>query len=331
VSRVPLESSRISGPFPPPGFPSRIVKSDGRRSACAEGIRLVPAVDAESGIASSDPALCVGSCDSVDAVSLGVRVDDGNEVVLIVSEASSETGGKSSNRSGVDDLKVSAVEVLGPEGVSVMAGIRADGPSGSGPVSCAAVDARARASASGNLLPRFAARRRMPVAERPDSENLGGALGCKIELNVVDVASQTNDEDALSPLGHAEEASVENPVRDAVPEVDQPTEERRHVSPSMRGEKARNILEEDGGRSVARHKVEEGEGERGSLSAESAPFPGDAEVLTREAARPEGRVSPTRPRCVLLPAPNAPSVPTAFDVSSNAVGFVSSIGSSSFR
>lgn len=65
------------------------------------------------------------------------------------------------------------------------------------------------------------------------------------------------------------------------------TDERRHVSPSMRGEESRYILEEDGGRSVSLHKGKEGEGEAAALPGESGPLAGDAEVLAREAAGPE--------------------------------------------
>jgi hypothetical protein len=102
----------------------------------------------------------------------------------------------------------------------------------------------------------------MPWAARADSENLGGALGCSTSRRVVGTASQTEDEDPSSALGHSEVASVENPVRHAIPELCHATCERRHVSPSMTGEESRYVLEEDGGRSVSLHKVEEGEGER---------------------------------------------------------------------
>jgi len=70
-----------------------------------------------------------------------------------------------------------------------------------------------------------------------------------------------NDEHPSSSLGHSAELSVENPVGPPVPEFCQATEERPKVLAAMTGEEARNVLEEDGGRSVALHKVEEGEGE----------------------------------------------------------------------
>jgi hypothetical protein len=144
----------------------------------------------------------------------------------------------------------------------------------------------------------------MPLAARADSEYLGGALGCKMSVRVVGIAAQTEDEDSSAALGHAEVSSVESPVRHAIPEFDHRTEERRHVSPSMTGEEARNVLEEDGGRSVASHKVEEGEGEAGAgadllcdigsvvgvvagverVGVEASPLPGDGEVLAWEAA-----------------------------------------------
>jgi len=153
-------------------------------------------------------------------------------------------------------------------------------------------DVNAASSSGGSILPRFVARRRMPRAARADSENRGGALGCKTSVKVVGTAAQTDDEDPSSALGHSEVASVENPKRPPVPEVPQATEERRHVPPSMTGEEARYVFEEDGGRSVALHKVEEGEGEAAALSGESCPLPGDAEVLARKTAGPEGSPMP---------------------------------------
>src|SRR5215213_2396984 len=101
----------------------------------------------------------------------------------------------------------------------------------------------------------------MPAAARADRENRGGALGCNTSRRVVGTASQADDEDPSSPLRHSEVASVENPVRHAIPELCHATEERGQVSPSMTGEEARDVLEEDGGRSLSLNKVEEGVGE----------------------------------------------------------------------
>jgi hypothetical protein len=154
-------------------------------------------------------------------------------------------------------------------------------------------DVRALSSSLGNSRPRFDARRRMPVAARADSENLGGALGCNTSRRVVGFASQTEDEDPSSALGHSEVASVEHPVRHAVPEFRQATEERRHVSPSMTGEESRYVFEEDGGRSVSLHKVEEGVGEVGAGAFDHAPpLASDGEVLAGEAAGPEPSSTP---------------------------------------
>src|SRR5688500_12522099 len=124
----------------------------------------------------------------------------------------------------------------------------------------------------------------MPAAARADRKNLGGALGCSTSVNVVAIASQRKDEDSSSPLRHSEELSVENPVRHAVPELSQATEKRGEISASMTGEKARNVLEDDGSRSLALHKPKEGEGESGSRlgsvdDAHPSPLSGDAEVL----------------------------------------------------
>jgi hypothetical protein len=133
----------------------------------------------------------------------------------------------------------------------------------------------------------------MPCAARADRENRGGALGSKMSVSVVRIASQTENEDPSSALGHSEELSVESPVRHAIPEFDHATDERRHVSPAMTGEESRYVFEGDRGRSVSLHKVEEGEGEP---APGSAPHPGsltgDREVLAGEAARPEDCSTP---------------------------------------
>jgi hypothetical protein len=130
-----------------------------------------------------------------------------------------------------------------------------------------------------------------------------------------------NDEHPPSALGHSEELSVENPVGPPVPEFDQATEERPKVAAAITGEESRYILEEDGGRSVALHKVKEGKGEAAAggvgvpppvitigivfaLKAKACPLAGDGEILARESARPEGGVTIRMPRSVVL----APSV-----------------------
>jgi hypothetical protein len=50
---------------------------------------------------------------------------------------------------------------------------------------------------------------------------------------------------------------------------------------------------------VSLHKVEEREGEAGAATGEAAPFAGDAEILTGEAAGPEGGSTET---LLVLPA-----------------------------
>jgi hypothetical protein len=99
----------------------------------------------------------------------------------------------------------------------------------------------------------------MPAAARADSENRGGAVGVRMSLSV-----ECDDEHAASTLRHSEVASVENSVGPPVPEFAQRTEERPKILAAIRGEESRNVLEEDGGRSVALHKGKEGEGEAGA-------------------------------------------------------------------
>jgi hypothetical protein len=102
------------------------------------------------------------------------------------------------------------------------------------------------------------------------------------------------DEHASSTLGHSEVLSVENPVGPPIPELPQSTQERPKVAAGMTGEKSRHVLEENGGRSPALHKLEEGVGQSGAGTGEAAPLAGDAEVLAWEAAGPEGGVLPVR-------------------------------------
>lgn len=77
----------------------------------------------------------------------------------------------------------------------------------------------------GNARPRFSLRLMIPAAARADSENRCGALGSNTSVRVVITASQREDEDTSSTLGHSEELRVENPKRPPVPEFDQTTGE----------------------------------------------------------------------------------------------------------
>jgi hypothetical protein len=192
---------------------------------------------------------------------------------------------------------------------------RGDGlvPPGAAVVAEASVES-ADMSAGGNSRPRFAARRRMPVAARADRKNLGGTVSDRIEASV-----EGDDEHSPSTLRHSEVASVENPVGPPVPEFAQATDERPKVAAGMTGEEARYVLEDDRGRSVSLHKVEEGEGEAGSLAREPLALPGDAEVLAGEAAGPEVGAGPVRIDTLPMPWPPVPtliageSVPTCSD------------------
>src|SRR5690554_3848281 len=65
----------------------------------------------------------------------------------------------------------------------------------------------ARVKAEGNVRPRFAARRRMPLAAFGLKENRGGHGPSKMADN----------EDATAPLGDSEPARVKNPVGPPIP------------------------------------------------------------------------------------------------------------------
>jgi hypothetical protein len=62
----------------------------------------------------------------------------------------------------------------------------------------------------------------------------------------------------------------------------------------MTGEEARYDFEEDGGRSVLLHKVEESEGEDASLAIEASALSCNREVLTGKTAGPENSAAGTR-------------------------------------
>ena len=128
----------------------------------------------------------------------------------------------------------------------------------------------------------------MPSALRADRKYLSGALGCSTSAKVGSIASQTKDEDSSSPLRHSEEASVKDPVRHAIPEVDHFTEESRHVSAAIAGQESRDVLEEDGWRPVLLDEIEEDEGEDAPGSVEASSLTGDREVLAGEPSGPEG-------------------------------------------
>jgi hypothetical protein len=128
----------------------------------------------------------------------------------------------------------------------------------------------------------------IPAAARADSQYLGGAEARRIEAKV-----DGEDEHSSPTLGHSEPLGVQNPEGPPIPELPQATEERPKVAAGMGAEESRHVLQEDGGRSVPLHKVEEGVGEStpgvGAVGVGSHPgsLPGDRQILTREAAGPE--------------------------------------------
>jgi hypothetical protein len=119
------------------------------------------------------------------------------------------------------------------------------------------------------------------------------------------------DEHSPSALRHSEVASVENPEGPPIAEFIQATDERPKVTAGMTGEESRYVFEQDGGRSVSLHKVEEGEGEPGSGAGEPSSLACDAEVLARETAGPERCSSPRgiRPIVGATSGSVIPSVP----------------------
>jgi hypothetical protein len=127
----------------------------------------------------------------------------------------------------------------------------------------------------------------IPAAARSDSENLGGASGVRMSST-----TEGDDEHPSPSLGHSEPLRVQNSVGPPIPEVPQTTGEFPKVPTLIAGEESKDVLQEDGVRSVALHKVKEGDrepasGEGSVVIAESSALAGVAKVLAREATRPE--------------------------------------------
>lgn len=135
----------------------------------------------------------------------------------------------------------------------------------------------AACSSGGSSLPRAAARLRIPVAARADSAYrwLGFAT------------STSDNEHSTAALGNSEETSVENPPRQAIPEVGQRCENDSHVSAVGRGEEPRDVLNEQPAWSKLICDPSELEEEAGSFAGEPCASSGDGDVLTREPAREE--------------------------------------------
>jgi hypothetical protein len=116
------------------------------------------------------------------------------------------------------------------------------------------------------------------------------------------------DEHSPSTLRHSEVASVENPEGPHVPEFAQTTDERPKIPTGMTGQESRYVFEQDRGRSVSLHKVEEGKGEPGSGTCEPSSLACDAEVLARKTAGPEASPMP-------LPILSGSDCPSSFSPS----------------
>jgi hypothetical protein len=82
-------------------------------------------------------------------------------------------------------------------------------------LSCLATVESANRKAVGNSLPRFSARRRMPLQAR---------LLKKYRRGRSPVSKMSDNEDATPSLGNSEVLSVKNSVGPPIPEFDQPSE-----------------------------------------------------------------------------------------------------------
>jgi hypothetical protein len=140
---------------------------------------------------------------------------------------------------------------------------------------------RTASKRSGNLLPRFSARRRIPAA----------ALGLKKYLGAT-CSSRTSgkDEDTPPPLGYSEEPGVKNTPGEVMkPEVGQTPEDGSEVPSGMRTEQTWDVLNKNESSGPNKLACDSGELEEegGAGTFESGAPAGDGEVLTGESAAEE--------------------------------------------
>jgi len=124
----------------------------------------------------------------------------------------------------------------------------------------------------------------MPRAARADSQYFGGELGSSTSVSV-----NSTDEHTPSALRHSEETAVDNPPRQAVPEVGQRGKHDSEVPTALAREETWNVLKENGSGSNSLDDPAGVEEETGSLPGEAASLPRNGHVLAGEPSDEEIR------------------------------------------
>jgi hypothetical protein len=121
----------------------------------------------------------------------------------------------------------------------------------------------------------------MPAAATGESQHLSGT-SCSVSR--IAASSAGCDEHPSTPLGHSEVLSVQHSPGDAIPDVDQTPDDRRHISAAVRREKSGDVLNQRPSRSDGVDDSEVFPPEPGLGSGESVPVSGEGEVLAGESS-----------------------------------------------
>src|SRR6185437_14467076 len=130
----------------------------------------------------------------------------------------------------------------------------------------------ARAKGRGNILPRFSARRRMPRQAVELSQYRCGNSP---------VSSMSDNEDTAAALGYSEKLSVQNPVGDPIPALDQHPEEGSKRPSSVNGQDTGDVLPHQPSGPDSISKSSKLDGEVAARIIQSRSFTGDGERLAR--------------------------------------------------
>jgi hypothetical protein len=156
------------------------------------------------------------------------------------------------------------------------------GSEASGVVAVAASAVNAASSSAGSVLPRAAARRKIPLAARADNPYRG----------LVVAYMMSDNEHSTAPLGDSEESSVKYPPGEAIPDVGQRAENDGKVSAVGRGEKPWDVLDQDPSWAKLICDPCELEEQAGAVPVEPSASAGDGEVLARSREASAEEINP---------------------------------------
>jgi hypothetical protein len=156
----------------------------------------------------------------------------------------------------------------------------------------AATRSNAMRSKGGNTLARFSARRKIPAQAFALKKYRRGSLPA---------SKMSDNEDAAAALGHSEELSVQNSVRDPIPEFDQRPEHGSKCPSRVNRQDAGDVFPDDPAGAQALSQSEKLQREVATRVIQSEPLAGAGEWLTRSAS--DAKINGS---CSDAPEPMAP-------------------------